>query len=191
MNTSKEGTLVDENAFFRQATLRISSSLDIEVAMARCRDYLNGFLPVSGMIFALYDPELNVGRIPAAIWPDRLNATGNTFQLPPELWDWMKQEHAREPGIRVVNDVDSVDSRLRRLLSTYWPEDSSHLTMDLELEDQRLGVLHLFSEGRNRYDESHARLISLLHDPFAVAVTNILQHQEILRLKDTLADDNR
>jgi len=183
--------MVEENAFFRQATLCISSSLDIEVAMGRCMDYLNGFMPVSGMLFGLYEPELNVGRILAAIWPGRLNKPGKTIPLPLELWDWMKQEHARDPVVQIVNDVDAEDSRLRRILSTYWPDDTSHITMDLELEDRRLGVLHLFAEGKNRYDESHARLISLLHAPFAVAVTNILQHQEIVRLKDTLADDNR
>jgi hypothetical protein len=33
---------IDENEFFRQATLRISSSLTIETAMQRCMDYLNG-----------------------------------------------------------------------------------------------------------------------------------------------------
>jgi len=37
----------------------------------------------------------------------------------------------------------------------------------------------------------HAHLISLLHEPFAISISNILQHQEILRLKDMLADDNR
>ncbi|WP_246804228.1 sigma-54 interaction domain-containing protein [Desulfosarcina cetonica] len=54
----------------------------------------------------------------------------------------------------------------------------------------RLGILGIFVEGKNRYNESHAHLISLLHEPFAIAISNILQHQEILRLKDILADDN-
>ena len=63
--------------------------------------------------------------------------------------------------------------------------------MDLHLEEMRLGILHLFAEGKNRYTTAHAKLISLLHEPFAIAMSNILQHQEILRLKDILADDNR
>jgi transcriptional regulator with GAF, ATPase, and Fis domain len=63
--------------------------------------------------------------------------------------------------------------------------------MNLELEEERLGVFGIFTEGKYQYNQTHARLISLLHEPFAVAVSNILQHQEILRLKDMLADDNR
>ena len=184
--------MVDENEFFREATLRISSSLDIEAAMARCTDYLKGFLPVSGMLFGLYEPEMNVGRILAAIWPDDMKRLGTTIQFPLEWWDWMRQRHAKDPEIRIVNDVDSEESPRRQIWSKLWSRrDTSHIEMDLELENQRLGLLLVFTDGKNRYDESHARLISLLHAPFAIAVSNILQHQEIVRLKDTLADDNR
>jgi transcriptional regulator with GAF, ATPase, and Fis domain len=34
-------------------------------------------------------------------------------------------------------------------------------------------------------------LFSLLKEPFAIALSNTLKHQEVLRLKDLLADDNR
>ena len=34
---------VDENVFFRQATLRICSSLDIETALKRCFEYIRAF----------------------------------------------------------------------------------------------------------------------------------------------------
>ena len=111
--------------------------------------------------------------------------------MPMEWWDWMKKEHARAPGVQIVNDIEKEAPPLRHILSKFWPDETSHLSMDLELEQTRLGVLHLFADGKHRYDASHARLISLLHDPFAIAVTNILQHQEIVRLKDMLADDNR
>ena len=63
--------MVDENEFFRQATRRISGSLNIETAMGRCMAYLKQHMPVSGMLFGLYEPELNVGRLLAAIWPEK------------------------------------------------------------------------------------------------------------------------
>jgi len=58
-----EAPFVDENEFFRQATLRISSSLNIEVAMKRCLDFLKDHIPASGMVLGLYDPTLNVAKI--------------------------------------------------------------------------------------------------------------------------------
>jgi transcriptional regulator with GAF, ATPase, and Fis domain len=63
--------------------------------------------------------------------------------------------------------------------------------MDLILDDRRLGRLGLFAKGKNRYTDLHAHLVSLLHEPFAIAFSNMLQHREVLRLKDMLVDDNR
>jgi transcriptional regulator with GAF, ATPase, and Fis domain len=61
----------------------------------------------------------------------------------------------------------------------------------LEVGGEKLGALVLLAQGRNRFSEEHARLFSLLNEPFSIAVSNTLKHQEILRLKDLLADDNR
>jgi transcriptional regulator with GAF, ATPase, and Fis domain len=49
----------------------------------------------------------------------------------------------------------------------------------------------LLAQGKNRFSEEHGRLFSLLNEPFSIAVSNTLKHQEILRLKEFLADDNR
>jgi transcriptional regulator with GAF, ATPase, and Fis domain len=182
---------IDENEFFRQATLRISSSLTIETAMQRCMDYLNGYLPVSGMYFVLYDPELNIGKILAAIWPPHLKKPGEITALPKKYWQRFKEEWAQDSSIRVINDIELEAPHIRQTLSIFFPTDMSHIHMDLELEKRRLGSLGLFTQGKNRYTRLHAHLISLLHEPFAIAISNILQHQEILRLKDMLADDNR
>ena len=38
---------VDENVFFREATLRICSSLDIETALKRCFEYIELYIPVN------------------------------------------------------------------------------------------------------------------------------------------------
>ena len=46
-------------------------------------------------------------------------------------------------------------------------------------------------KGKDRYSEEHARLFSMLREPFGIAMSNTLKHQEVLKLKDILADDNR
>jgi transcriptional regulator with GAF, ATPase, and Fis domain len=182
---------IDENEFFRQATLRISSSLTIETAMQRCMEYLNGYLPVSGMIFVLYDPEFNIGRMLAAIWPIHMKRPEETVPFPKEFRQRFKEDWAKDSGVRIINDIELEEPHIRQVLSMIFPSDISHLHMDLELEKKRLGGLVLFTEGKNRYSALHAKLISLLHEPFTIAISNILQYQEILKLKDMLADDNR
>jgi hypothetical protein len=42
-----------------------------------------------------------------------------------------------------------------------------------------------------KYDDTQRRLMSLLRAPFQVALANALQHAELAKLKDRLADDNR
>lgn len=182
---------MDENEFFRRATLRISSSLNIETAMKRCMEYLKEHMPVSGMFFTLYDPDFNVGRFLASVWPPGMTKPKETIQLPEQFWDWMKERWAEDPEIKIINDMELEETPVQEIMRMIWPIETSHLSMDLELEEKRLGLLHLFAEGKDQYTDLHARLISLLHEPFAIAISNILQHQEILRLKDMLADDNR
>jgi transcriptional regulator with GAF, ATPase, and Fis domain len=55
----------------------------------------------------------------------------------------------------------------------------------------QIGSLVLFAEGLNQYTAEHVRLLKLLHGPLAIAISNSLTHQEVIRLKDMLADDNR
>jgi transcriptional regulator with GAF, ATPase, and Fis domain len=54
-----------------------------------------------------------------------------------------------------------------------------------------MGVLVLRATGQGRYSDAHAKLLAMLRDPFAVAMSNTLRHAEVLKLKDMLADDNR
>jgi transcriptional regulator with GAF, ATPase, and Fis domain len=60
----------------------------------------------------------------------------------------------------------------------------------LKIEDRQAGALVLAAQGENRYSDEHARLLSLLREPFAIALSNALTHQELLRLKDMLVEDN-
>jgi transcriptional regulator with GAF, ATPase, and Fis domain len=45
--------------------------------------------------------------------------------------------------------------------------------------------------GGERFTQAQADLMSLLNEPFAVAVSNYLQHREVLQLKDLIAEENR
>ncbi|MEN6439013.1 MAG: sigma-54-dependent Fis family transcriptional regulator, partial [Syntrophobacter sp.] len=58
---------LDENEFFRQATLRICSSLDVEKAMLNCLSYIRAFVPVSELKLSLLEPRAGIYRNLASV----------------------------------------------------------------------------------------------------------------------------
>ena len=69
--------------------------------------------------------------------------------------------------------------------------DKSYLIMPLFIQERWIGNAVLECQGKDRYSDQNAQLLNLLNEPFAVAMSNALKHQEVVRLKDMLLDDNR
>ncbi len=181
---------IDRNEFFRQATLSLFSSLDIDKALGRFLGYIQQFIPADGLVLGMYDPEHNVGRMLAGIYPDHVKKPSPTITIPPELWDYLKQHWEAEAETSFINDMNLEDPEIIAATNLIWPNAASGIHMDLELEKHRLGVLMFFTGRKHQYSDVHVELISLLHDPMAAAVSNLLKHQEIVRLHQLLEDDN-
>jgi transcriptional regulator with GAF, ATPase, and Fis domain len=177
---------VDENDFFRRATMQICSSLDIEIAMWRCIQFLKDFMPADEMYLHLYESGLGAFRTIAGATAAEGRKMDRITPLPQEV----RARIAEFSGMGVINQPE-LEPSFQFMLQYYGRPDTAALIRLLEVEGQKLGALVLLAQGRNRFSEEHARLFSLLNEPFSIAVSNTLKHQEILRLKDLLADDNR
>jgi formate hydrogenlyase transcriptional activator len=179
--------MIDENEFFRQAVMRICSSLQIEIAMQRCMDLLKDFMPAHEMYLHLYDIGLGALRTIAGATPTEGMKLDRITPLPPEVRAALT---ALPPTMSVINEPKE-NPVFQAMLKFYGRSDTSGLFLLLEVDGIPMGALALLAQGRERYTEEHGRLFSLLNQPFAVALSNTLKHQEVLRLKDILADDNR
>jgi transcriptional regulator with GAF, ATPase, and Fis domain len=177
---------IDENDFFRSATMRICSSLDIEVAMCRAVQFLKDFIPADEMYLHLYEPGLGAMHTIAGATASEGRKMDRITPLPQEV----RTRVTQFTGTSVINQPES-EPGFQFMLGYYGRPDTSALVQLLEVEGQKLGALVLLAEGRDKFSETHARLFSLLKEPFSVALSNTLKHQEVLRLKDLLADDNR
>ena len=185
---------VDENVFFREATLRICSSLDIVTALKRCFEYIRAFIPTNGMTLHILDPDLNLLKFVASVGLNQVNE--RVLPLPEkgrnERKALLKEDLLKnEVVIRVFNQSDErlgLPEILERLGIN---AKSSLMNMLLKFEGNQVSSLAVFADGMNQYTDEHARLLKLLHGPFAIAISNALEYREILRLKDMLADDNR
>jgi transcriptional regulator with GAF, ATPase, and Fis domain len=182
---------VDENVFFRQATLRICSSLDIETALRRCFDYIKLFMPVVGMSLHVLDADLNLLRFVASVGANLPEGFEGVLPLPEKG----RRERAAllKNGeiVRIMNQPDPTlgVTEIRERLGLQ--PNISVMNMALKLEGSWIGDVALAADGLNQYTDEHARLLQLLHEPFAIAMSNALKHQEAIRFKDMLADDNR
>src|SRR5512139_3834719 len=182
---------MDENFFFREATLRICSSLDIETALKNCFEYIKAFIPVVRMSLHIWDADLNLVRFVASVGANLPEGSEKVLSLPEKG----RSERAAllEKGeiIHIANQPDpklglqEIQERLGL------NPNISMMSMALKLEGNRIGSLGLVADGLNQYTNEHARLLQLLHGPFAIAMSNALKHQEVIRFKDMLADDNR
>lgn len=179
---------INENEFFRQMTMLICSSLNIETALERSLHFLEQVMPVDKIFLHLY--EHNLGAIKTIT---EVTAAGSkTLEkiIPLTKEGRESFEKPGVPNVRIVNRPES-DPVIKKIAESFKMLKSSHLVMRLVIEGKRIGSLTLTTDGRDRYTEAHARLFSFLNEPFAIALSNALTHQEVLRLKDMLADDNR
>jgi transcriptional regulator with GAF, ATPase, and Fis domain len=97
----------------------------------------------------------------------------------------------REPGVvRLVNDSASYPPAVAWSKVT-GQKDASYLIMYLNIEGNRLGALSVMAAGKGRFTRAHADLLLQVQMPFAIAMSYGLRFQEVLRLQEILADDNR
>ena len=178
---------IDENDFFRQITTRVCSHLDIEKAMHSCLEYLMPLLPTQSIYLQLFEQEFGAMKMIA-----RATASGGEeldMLIPLPQISRTAVENWR-PKIEIVNDPESTQIS-KTMTQALGIEDSSLLIMPLIIENEVLGHLVLTAEGKGRYSEEHKKLFSLLNEAFVIAMSNTLRHQEVIRLKEMLADDNR
>ncbi|MBW1799916.1 MAG: sigma 54-interacting transcriptional regulator [Deltaproteobacteria bacterium] len=179
---------INESDFFREVVKRINSSLEIETSLARCIRYLKDFMPVEEMRLSLHDWDTFTLRTIATATVSggkRMNVV--TPLSPLQTKDSMKAE----PDVKIVNDPKSDPvSRFHLTTQSRNVDNSSLIIMRLKIGGERIGNLILHAAGKGKYQEKHARLVSLLNEPFAMAFTNAIRYQEIVKLKDMLTDDN-
>ncbi|MGZ6237041.1 MAG: sigma-54 interaction domain-containing protein [Syntrophales bacterium] len=179
---------INENEFFRQMTVLICSSLDLETALQRSLHHLVKYMPVDSIFLHLYEKSLGAIR---TITEVKAEETRTLEKITPLTREGRESfEKPGVPNVRIVNSPEQ-DPVIKKIAESFNMPNSSALVMRLVIEGARLGSLTLTAEGKDRYTEEHAGLFALLNEPFAIALSNALAYQQVLKLKDMLTDDNR
>lgn len=181
---------MDENVFFRQATLRICGSLDIVKATTSCCSYIKDYIPISELTVNWLDPETRTIHNLVSV-----TSTGKTWIAPPiavseKIIQMMEERISDWQEVRIENYPEN-DPAARVIVANYNTQNPSAMYMVLVMEGILLGMVGVLTEGKNVFTEAHARLFSLLREPCAIAMSNALRYQEVLRLKEKADAENR
>jgi transcriptional regulator with GAF, ATPase, and Fis domain len=177
----------DYNDFFKQAIMRISGSLEIEKALYDAYLYLKEFIPLDHLMLMHPDFEGGFMRVVATANDDGGYLDGRCWELPPEIMSRVRSNQV--PEVMLINHPET--HFLAKHSLALGSAGSSLIVVRLLVGGQLVGSLTLRVLGHNRYTEEHAELMSSLREPFAIALSNTLRYQELLKLKERLADDSR
>jgi len=178
----------EDKEFFREATLRLCSSLEIDKALSRFFRYVRKFIPMDSMLLSTISPDIGGMQFIAEASEKGGNRSDRVIFLPRET---VKLATGLSlPDVMVVDNPEKhpVAKYAIRFLETQNP---AMIIMRLVLEGQFLGGLAVLSNDHGVYSEEHANLLATIKEPAAIALSNCRSYQEVIKLKELLADDNR
>ncbi len=184
---------IDANEFFRQATVRICSSLDIDIALRRMQAYVSRFIPARFISLVLFDPRKNVIRNIAGKISKTDEQMGRDVSLPDNREmraKWIRR-HMNLEAYMVINSLEQDPDLLDLFTQLGLETEISFIMIRLELEGSRIGGLWVSDVGKHRYSDDYAKLLQILKEPVAIAMSNALQHRQVLELNRELAEDIR
>lgn len=176
---------VNRDEFFREVTLRICSSLQINTAFGRVFEYLREHFPMDHMFLDITDKSLGVIRH-IAVATTGTKTPDKIITIPEGLWEWVRKLQA--PFILAPSDQDD---RIRAFAPLIKLEGHSDLAVPLRIEEELIGFLVLRTRGEGKFTPEHVELLATVAEPFAIALANVLAHEEVIKYRDILIDDNR
>ncbi|MCP4406034.1 MAG: sigma-54-dependent Fis family transcriptional regulator [bacterium] len=179
---------INAEEFFREATLRICGSLDVETFLYDSFTYVRRFVPADTMYLVHYYRDRGEQLVLASATEKGSVLLNMIAVMPPDVNKLL--EH---PEIRVM----IVDRAETNPIARVWikkgemSKDDSLLSLRLFLRGEYVGAMVFIARGSRKFSQEHAALIAPLREPFAIAVSNSLRYKELLELKELLAEDNR
>ncbi|PLX11495.1 MAG: Fis family transcriptional regulator, partial [Marinilabiliales bacterium] len=182
---------MDKNDFFREATIRICGNLEIEKALFSTLKFIRNYIPIDFLILEYYDESIKAMRTLAKVTPQSSELLDLVTPVSEKAQDQAKDKYSPRKH-KVVYYKDPYEEKLaEELLNFHKIKASSLLIMVLESATQRIGTIAMILTKEEKLHEKQIEYLSLLKEPFAIALSNHRKHREIAHLKELLADDNK
>jgi len=180
---------MDTASFFREGTLRICSSLNVDEMLHNCLIFLKQYMPLDTINFLILEPDNKAFKIIAGV-SDSLNMK-NFVDIPCPLSEESQSFIKSHCGMVYICDSITKLPPIKEVASFLGLRNLIGIGMPLLIKGEQLGLVGIASTMEKPLTVEHAQLLKLLHEPFAIAISNYLRHKEVLCLKEQLADDNK
>jgi transcriptional regulator with GAF, ATPase, and Fis domain len=179
---------IDENEFFREATLRICGSLDVETFLYESFLYLRNYLPADSVFLTHYRPERGEHAALAKASIEGSSLLNLTVIIPPDIRTYVVRPDKETP---VIDRAEMHPTARPWISKGLLERDASLLVLRLIIDGDIIGGVTFIARQSGAFTREHADLVSQLREPFAIALSNSVRYQELLELKELLAEDNR
>lgn len=181
--------MIDENDVFKEVTLRVCGTLDIEKALWQCFEYLSPIFPIDIVILHYFIPEENSGVGFAEATVDGGRLVNYKGFLPPEFIETV--ENNKMPDAFIQNRANEEPWGKFLLETRNIKSKCSTMTARLILDSKWLGGITFIKKGWDCYKKEDLEFLKPLRVPFAIALSNSKRYLQLLEMKNILADDNR
>ena len=182
--------MIDENEFFRHASLHICGNLQLEEAMVSFLRFIQDYMPADRLFLSHYDKTLGVMRTLVDATPEKGTRMDAFIPVSEKGKEYLNRTFGRGTPAPYCDNNPHESPVSKRQLAARDQKAKSVLILPFGTPSAVVGTGAFVSEELT-YTDEHVKLMSLLIAPFQVAMTNALQHAEIVKLRDRLADDNR
>jgi len=183
-----------------EVTRRICGSLDIDEALFDVFSYLKNELPLDAIFITIYEYEKKQAKVIAMAFDQGYFFIDEFFPLSYEAWEaiksWLqKSKSGTVPWIR--DHTHPINQEILKTISkgvVFNPIDVKEfcsITCALKIKKTIIGNLTFAAIGTGHYNESHARIIQEINEPFAIALSNALRYLDLKRENKALKNDER
>lgn len=183
---------MEKNEFFKEATLRICGHLEIEESLFSVFHFLKEVMPVDWISLQLYEESLKSVRTIAIATEKEVKIIDFLTPLSKEAQAQMERKiKLKMPDVMLAVINPETEKLYKDMMNFHKVKATSLMILALESKGEYIGSITLLSLGEKVFTKKDAELLSLLKEPFVIAMSNTLRFREVVKLKDMLADDNR
>ena len=176
-----------DNEFYRESTTCIFRHLDLKKAMSLLLEHLKNYMPLDYIFLWTYIEELRAVKFFVHLPENPYLKAGQLIKVPDEMIEKIKQGYQK--GIKIYHRPEK-DAGYRKMFTPIIGNNISGIHMVLSIGRHKIGTVGFMARGRDRYTDDHLRRCALIREPLSIAFYNTIKYQEVLKLKNILADHN-